>query len=158
MSSRKTLPHAVPLWVDVQKEIYFITLNALPRGGNHLAHHQVMTELAETVDHRQRMHQWWCHLFLVMPDHIHALITFPPVGTALQLRVSRWKAWTAKSLGIHWQRDFFEHRLRGEDERSHKATYILENPVRQGWATEPREWPFVWFANGPRPYGWPENA
>ncbi|HKS35906.1 MAG TPA: hypothetical protein VJW76_01865 [Verrucomicrobiae bacterium] len=38
---RKTLPHEVPLWVDPQKGVYFITINCAVRGSNQLALPQV---------------------------------------------------------------------------------------------------------------------
>ena len=82
-----------------------------------------------------------------MPDHVHGLISFPPSGKPLRVVISKWKEWTAKELGIEWQRDFFEHRLRGEENRREKSDYILANPVRKGLVHRPEDWPFVYFAN-----------
>jgi REP element-mobilizing transposase RayT len=148
---RESLPHEVPLWVDPQKEIYFITINCAVRGSNQLALPQVAHPLFETVEHRQQNGLWWPHLFLVMPDHVHALISFPPSGKPLQSVISKWKEWTAKQLGIVWQRDFFEHRLRREESRREKADYILNNPVRKGLVSRAEDWPYVYFADGARP-------
>src|SRR5262245_10115746 len=103
---RKLLPHQVPLWVDPQKEIYFITINCAVRGKNHLALAEIAESLFETVEHRQQNGLWWPYLFLLMPDHAHALVSFPPSEKTLQSVVSKWKEWTAKQLGIKWQRDF----------------------------------------------------
>ena len=89
--------------------------------------------------------------FTIMPDHIHALISFPPSGKPIKLIVGKWKEWTAKTLGIHWQRDFFEHRLRHDESRREKADYILHNPVRNKLVTRAEDWPFVYFADGQRP-------
>jgi putative transposase len=85
-----------------------------------------------------------------MPDHVHALISFPPSGKPLRRVVSQWKEWTAKQCGIGWQRDFFEHRLRQEESRREKAEYILQNPVRKQLVSRPEEWPFVYFGDGER--------
>ena len=142
---RKILQHEVPLWVDPQKEIYFITINCARGRGNQLTVRSTAASLFETVEHRQRIGLWWPHLFLLMPDHVHALISFPPVGKPLQSIVSKWKEWTAKQLCIVWQRDFFEHRLRGEEGRREKAEYILNNPVRKGLVSQADEWPYVYF-------------
>jgi hypothetical protein len=65
--------------------------------------------------------------------------------------VLKWKEWTARKLGIDWQRDFFEHRLRDEQSRREKADYILQNPVRKGLVASAEEWPFVYFAEDSRP-------
>jgi hypothetical protein len=67
------------------------------------------------------------------------------------LIVSKWKEWTAKELGIVWQRDFFEHRLRHDESRREKADYILQNPVRKKLVERPEDWPFVYFGDGEKP-------
>ncbi len=80
-----------------------------------------------------------------MPDHLHALLSFPPSSCRFQTIISNWKRWTATDLGIVWQRDFFEHRLRADESRKEKADYILANPVRAGLVQEAKEWPYVWM-------------
>jgi REP element-mobilizing transposase RayT len=167
---RKALPHGVPSWVDPTREIYFITVNCRQRfdygrngyeakeprsgaengDGNQLATPEISKRIFETVRHRQNTFLWWPHLFLLMPDHLHALVSFPPSGKTIQGVVSGWKQWTAKEIGIVWQRDFFEHRLRHDESRREKADYILGNPVRKKLVARPEDWPFVYFADGER--------
>jgi putative transposase len=151
LARRKSLPHEIPLWVDPQREIYFITINCEIRGTNQLATGRTAPALFATIRHRQEHDLWWPYVFLLMPDHVHTLISFPPSGKPIKLVVSKWKEWTAKTLGIGWQRDFFEHRLRHEESRREKADYILQNPVRKKLAAHPESWPFVYFAAGQRP-------
>ena len=67
------------------------------------------------------------------------------MGDKIQAKV------TAKELGIHWQDDFFEHRLRREESRRQKADYILANPVRAALVSRPEDWPHVYFGDGQRP-------
>ena len=148
---RKTLPHEIPLWVDPQREIYFITVNCKVRGANQLATDKTAPPLFETIRHRQQQGFWWPHLFLLMSDHVHGLISFPPSGKPIKLIVSKWKEWTAKTLGIRWQRGFFEHRLRHDESRREKADYILQNPVRKKLVERAEDWPFVYFAEGQKP-------
>jgi REP element-mobilizing transposase RayT len=145
------LPHNIPLWVDPHTQIYFITINCKSRLLNQLAHDQMARDLFETVGYRQQQNLWWPHVFLLMPDHLHALISFPPSEKPLRLIVSKWKEWTAKQFGIEWQDDFFEHRLRHEESRREKAQYILENPVRRGLVAQPQNWSYVYFAEGKQP-------
>jgi putative transposase len=61
--------------------------------------------------------------------------------------VSKWKEWTAKALGVRWQRDFFEHRLREDESFREKSDYILANPVRAGLVEKPEDWPYVFIAD-----------
>ena len=148
---RRTLPHEVPWWVDSQNEIYFITINCKERCRNQLALPPVAERLFETVRHRQERFLWWPYLFLLMPDHLHALLSFPASHKPVKGVISKWKEWTAKEFGILWQRDFFEHRLRAEESRREKADYILQNPVRRQLVTCCEDWPFVYFADGKWP-------
>ena len=146
-----SLPHEIPLWVDPSKETYFVTINCRERGRNQLARTEIAASLFDTVRHRQEKFLWWPYLFLLMPDHLHALLSFPPSGTPLKTVVRKWKEWTAKQLGLDWQEDFFEHRLRREESRRQKADYILANPVRVGLVARPEDWPFVYFGAGQKP-------
>lgn len=148
---RKQLPHNIPLWVDPHREIYFITINCAERLHNQLAQPDMAEKLFETVRHRQEKSLWWPHVFLLMPDHLHTLLSFPPTGKPIRTIISKWKEWTAKTTGIRWQDDFFEHRLRQDESRLQKAIYILENPVRKNLVGRPEDWPFVYFGDGKRP-------
>jgi len=148
---RKHLPHDIPLWVDPHREIYFITVNCRQRFQNQLAGPQVANRIFETVRHRQEKYLWWPYLLLLMPDHLHALLSFPPSDKPIRSIVSKWKEWTCKAIGIVWQDDFFEHRLRHDESRREKADYILANPVRAKLVARPEDWPYVFFGDGKKP-------
>jgi putative transposase len=149
--SGKRLPHEIPLWVNPHQEIYFITINCRERFRNQLALPGMAEKLLETVRHRQEIFLWWPHVFLLMPDHLHALLSFPPSGKPIRLVISKWKEWTAKETGVAWQSDYFEHRLRHDESRRQKVDYILENPVREKLVERLEDWPFVYFGDGCRP-------
>ncbi len=142
----KSLSHAIPLWVDPQNELFFITINCLERHHNQLALPEIAAPIFESVRFRQDSRLWWPHLFLVMPDHVHALLSFPPSGKTVRVIISKWKERVAKQIGIQWQRDFFEHRLRHGESHRQKADYILQNPVRKNLVARAEDWPFVYFA------------
>ena len=148
---RRHLPHEIPLWVDPHRQTYFITINCRERVRNQLARPDMAERLFETVRHRQAKFLWWPHVFLLMPDHVHALLSFPPSTRPVRGIVSQWKEWTAKQADVVWQEDFFEHRLRHEESRREKADYILANPVRKQLVSRPEAWPFVYFATGGKP-------
>ncbi len=131
--------------MDPQKEVYYLTINSAKRGTNSLAHPETGKGLLESVAFRQAQGLWFAYLFLIMPDHVHALVSFPPSGRKLQSVVSDWKRWTARHLGLDWQKDFFEHRLRHDESAREKSDYILANPVRAKLVTRPEDWPYVWF-------------
>jgi len=149
LPQRGHLPHNIPLWVDPQKEVYYLTINCQRRGLNHLATPNMGKALLETIEFRHRQNLWFAYLFLVMPDHVHGLVSFPPSSRTLQGVVSDWKRWTACHLQIEWQKDFFEHRLRRDESAREKSDYILTNPVRAKLVVRPEDWPYVWFGESP---------
>jgi REP element-mobilizing transposase RayT len=148
LPQRRKLPHEVPLWADPMRETYFITVNCQERGTNQLAIAAVAEPLLQSVRFRNERSLWFAHLFLVMPDHVHGLFSFPPSRYTLRETITLWKRWTARQLGVVWQRDYFEHRLRSDESRREKADYILANPVRKGLVTESRAWPWVQLPDG----------
>ena len=145
--TRKRLPHEVPLWIDPSKENYFITICCLERGRNQLANPTIGKALIDTIRHRNERQIWYAHVAVVMPDHVHLVLAFPDRERPVQTIVSKWKEWTAKSLNINWQRDFFEHRLRKEESFREKSDYVLANPVRAGLVDRAEDWPYAFIAD-----------
>jgi len=144
---RKRLPHEVPLWVDPAKECYFITISCRQRGRNQLALPDVAKALFEIVQYRNDIGVWYVHVVMLMPDHLHMLVSFPQTGKRIKTIVSKWKEWTAKTIEISWHRDFFEHRLRQDESFREKANYVLANPVRAGLVAKAEDWPYVFIAD-----------
>ena len=143
---RVTPPHNVPLWVNPNEEVYFITICCEERGINQLANENVARKIFESVRFRNEQSIWFASLALLMPDHLHALVSFPQHQQTIVERVGNWKRWTATQLRIRWQSGFFEHRIRSEEERAAKLAYILQNPVRAGLVSDPNDWCYVWRA------------
>jgi REP-associated tyrosine transposase len=83
--------------------------------------------------------RWYPHLFLLMPDHIHALISFPP-GSRMSQTIGDWKKWHVRTNHVEWQEGYFDHRLRQEESFGEKARYIHNNPVVRGLCTRPEDW------------------
>ncbi len=146
---RKRLFHDVPDWVS-DGATFFITINTVPRGNNQLAIPAVAEGLVESLVVRTEKGQWWPWLMLFMPDHVHGLIVFPE-DRSMQRTISDWKRFTARNAGMHWQRDFFDHRIRNEASLAEKWNYIVQNPVRASLVTSAEEWPYVWFGRDVSP-------
>jgi len=147
LPTRKQLPHETPFWVDPNNSDYFITVCCEKRGSNQLTRAIIAQELLATIKHRHTSGIWFMHVAMIMPDHVHFLVAFPVSDKRIQTIMSKWKEWTAKSLMVEWQRDFFEHRLRHDESRREKADYILANPVRAGLSAKPEDWPYVFIAD-----------
>ena len=139
---RKTLPHEVPGWVPVGSE-YFITICTQARRENMLCNPEVAGAIRDGFSEYQKIGKWYVHLLLLMPDHLHAIVSFSR-DSSIRKSISAWKQYLARQVGIKWQRDFFEHRLRPIDGFSEKAGYIRQNPVRAGLAESAEKWPYCW--------------
>jgi len=138
---RKQLPHEVPGWVDSDEAVYFITICCQKRGVNQLTQPNISRRLLDSIRYRHQKGEWFMHLGMLMPDHAHFLVSFPERARNMNTVISKWKEWTAKSLKVKWQRDFFEHRLRRDESFDEKAEYIWANPVRAGLVSDANDWP-----------------
>jgi len=139
---RKPLGHFVPYWVK-PGAVFFITICTQPRWLNQLCNRETADRIFEAVNHRQANNSWFCRLCLLMPDHLHALISFPATESMAKV-VRNFKEHTAKRSSVNWQRDFFDHRLRDERNLQLKADYIRQNPVRAGLTSSADQWPYLW--------------
>jgi putative transposase len=79
-----------------------------------------------------------------MPDHIHLLLNFPGDKTIARI-IGEWKGWLGRHKGISWQRNFFDHRIRNNDQDWNKSEYVFNNPVRAGLVGKAEEWPYTWM-------------
>lgn len=82
-------------------------------------------------------------VFLLMPDHVHMIVSFGR-GHTMEKVARAWKRYTAAQYRVEWQRDFFDHRLRSPLDFYAKEDYIPQNPVRAGLVEDVSKWPFVW--------------
>jgi len=143
---RKKLPHDRPLWLRPEDEIFFITICCRQRVQNQLCRAALNRAIFDSVEFRNEKHVWYAHLVVLMPDHLHALISFPYERPMKQI-IADWKRFLATNLNIDWQRDFFDHRLRRDESFVQKADYIRANPVRAGLVSSIEDWPYFWMVD-----------
>ena len=139
---RQFLPHGVPPWVR-DDATFFVTVCCANRNLNQLCIDPIAQVIWESIEFRQMRGDWFVHLWLLMPDHLHALISFPRDKIPTKV-IANWKEIIAKKTQVTWQRDFFDHRLRSDESHEEKAHYIRQNPARKGLVTKPEDWKFVW--------------
>ena len=94
-------------------------------------------------------------MVLLMPDHLHALISYSwEKAQGMNRVIADWKRYAATQFGICWQRDYFDHRIRSQQDHQSTWSYIRENPVRAGLVKTYDQWPHVWLPTG---IGWPDG-
>ena len=144
---RKILPHDLPAWIE-PGAVVFITICALTRGENQLCCDDRSHQLWDAIEFNRDRGLWWPHLVVLMPDHLHGLFSFA-TEPGMRKSIESWKHFVSRRLGIRWQRDFFDHRLRQDESVAEKASYIRMNPVRAGLVDAPDNWPYAWTSPGP---------
>jgi putative transposase len=97
-----------------------------------------------------REHQLELHDFVIMPDHVHLLITVnegTTIEKAMQLvkgRFSRHLSREFGHIGEVWQRGFSETRVIGREIFRKHVEYIAENPVKAGLISSGESYPFCY--------------
>jgi putative transposase len=88
------------------------------------------------------------HHFVVMPNHVHILMTVPGDMTlekAMQLIKGGFSFRAKKELGFRgeiWQRGYSDVRVVDERSFQEHREYIGNNPVKAGLVSSPEEYPF----------------
>jgi putative transposase len=109
----------------------------------------------------RRQHPFTLNAIVLMPDHLHVLLTLPPGDSDYATRVMLLKkrfTETSRKLGIcsqgavgrgekglskpqYWQRRYWEHTIRSQDDFAAHLDYMMFNPVKHGLVQTPAEWP-----------------
>jgi putative transposase len=85
--------------------------------------------------------------WVIMPDYVHWLFQLRE-DSSLSVVVKRYKAVTAQRInrllgrkGSLWQRTFFDHAVRRDEDIQDIARYIVMNPLRAGLVERISEYP-----------------
>jgi putative transposase len=141
----RRLHHRVPHWVEGGALFHIrIALDReneqRPLSDSLLA--QAVLESAELYHQKQH---WHITLFVLMPDHLHALLTSAR-NESMSGVISDWKRFHARNNDVVWQDGYFDHRLRNDErgeQLSAKMNYIRRNPVAAGLCAKAEDWRWV---------------
>ena len=139
MSVPRRAPFARP------KQTYFVTTKCFE--GQHLLQSESCALLLIGTIYRYRAQRKFAvHAFVVMPDHLHAIIS-PMEATlerAMQLIKGGYSYRLRKELGIEreaWQPGYSDHRLRDLSDYRIHLIYLENNPVKRGLCQTPQAFP-----------------
>ncbi|MDR2155212.1 MAG: transposase [Burkholderiaceae bacterium] len=137
---------------------YFFTVNLLRRDRRLLVEHINALRDAFRQTHAKRPFDTLA--IVVLPDHLHCLWRLPPGDSDNATRWSSIKALFSRATpageyrserhmakgerGI-WQRRYWEHLIRDEDDFATHVNYIHFNPVKHGHVTRTADWPHSSF-------------
>ena len=112
----------------------------------------------------RRLGRFELHAFVLMPEHVHLLLT-PAPGITLERSIQFIKGGYSHALGVElgrkgevWQRGFTDHRIRDAVDFDMHRGYIHENPVRRGLVESASDYRYCRAFPGFKLDGWPSAA
>ncbi len=121
--------------------------------------------LREAIEYVREKYPLKIDAFVLLPDHFHCLWTLPPGDSNFSLRMRLIKRFVTKHYkskfdiklklsasrqkreeGNLWQRRFWEHCIRDQEDFEKHCDYIHYNPVKHGLCDSPKDWKFSSFS------------
>jgi putative transposase len=136
---------ATPKHRTQQGATYFVTNNTWQRRA--LFKNSAIASIVEnTIFHYRNRGSYLVHRHVVMPEHLHPLLT-PGKTTTLEKSVQLIKGGSSREIGKLpgtrfpvWQAGFTEHQIRDEADFDVHVKYIDGNPVKASLAAEPSQY------------------
>jgi putative transposase len=142
--------------IDDELYSHFITFSVY-RGRKLLDHDQPKRILLDVLNEELKARQAKCVGFVVMPEHVHAIVWFPVVGQ-LSGFMHAWKRkssfhirnWYRQEASNYfegfgegdrfWQPKYYSFEIYEQKKQLEKLEYMHANPVRKGLAARPADW------------------
>lgn len=137
---------------------YFFTINLLERRSDLLV--REIAALREAVLRTRRERLFHIDAWVVLPEHMHCIITLPKGDDDFSNRIKSIKIRFVRAVpttkrrsdtriargerGI-WQRRFWEHAIRSEADYTCHMDYVHFNPVKHGHVSSAWDWPYSTF-------------
>jgi putative transposase len=136
---------------------YFLTATLADRRASTLV--ERIDVLRQAFRATRAAHPFAIDAIVILPDHLHIVMTLPDGDVNFSNRLSRMKRRFTDGLlrvGVElpryrngkialWQRRFWEHTIRDERDFARHVDYIHFNPVKHGLVTRVRDWPHSSF-------------
>ena len=155
---------------------WFFTVNLLQRHGNDLLVREINL-LRNMVRKVRERHPFRIVAWVVLPEHLHCVMTLPPGDSDFSLRWRLIKSGFSRALpktescsevrkaagerGI-LQRHYWEHLIRDDADFRRHVDYVHVNPLKHGHVRQVRDWPYSTFhqyvASGKYPMDWCGDA
>jgi len=135
--------------------IFFFTVNLAERHRRLLVDH--VESLRNAVHLVKSAHPFDIAAMVILPDHLHSIWSLPDgdhdfstrwalikAGFSRQLQPMERVSKSRRSKGERgiWQRRFWEHWIRDENDYHRHVDYIHYNPVKHGYVGKPVDWPY----------------
>jgi putative transposase len=139
-----------PKWLVLQRAIFREMEKWLDRAPTSakLLHPEVASMVLEAIEHREQRGDWHLFEYVVMPTHLHL---FGEIGKqGLKDTLEDFKRWTGHQASRilaapderFWQREWFDHWSRSDEEDEKTVTYMQQNPVKAKLVKKHLDWPY----------------
>jgi putative transposase len=146
--------------LNVDGGCYFFTVNLAVRHGNNLLIREI-DALRKAFRETLVSHPFELDAIVVLPEHLHTIWQLPPgdsdFSTRWRLIKSRFSRRVARTESISpsrkrqgergiWQRRYWDHLIRNDNDYARHIDYIHYNPVKHGHCSRAADWPYSSFA------------
>ena len=137
---------------------YFFTVALAERQSTLLV--DAIDKLRSAVSATREQHPFTINAWVVLPEHMHAIWTLPDDDGDYPLRWRLIKSNFSRSLPVVeyrresrirknergiWQRRYWEHTIRDEDDYRRCFDYVHYNPVKHHHVASVADWPYSTF-------------
>lgn len=136
-------------------EMHFITFSCYHRHAL-LASARAKSVFEAALEKARQRYQFFVVGYVVMPEHVHLLLSEPECGTLFSALQSIKQSVSRKFVtcdGRFWQERYYDFNVYTKKKWIEKLRYIHRNPVNRGLVTKPEDWPwssFLHYATGER--------
>ncbi|HEX7339966.1 MAG TPA: transposase [Rhodanobacteraceae bacterium] len=116
---------------------------------------QAVTHLRDAFGKIKAQRPFVIEAMVVLPDHLHCIWHLPEGDGDYSSRWREIKKLTSRAMAPAsderherqvWQRRFWEHQIRDEEDWRRHVAYIHYNPVKHGYVKAPADWPWSSFS------------
>ena len=160
---------------NIKGGTYFFTINLANRKKTLLT--DEFDKLRSSFNHVKRYHPFLLDAMVVLPDHLHFMMTLPENDNDFATRLMLIKSGFSRQITCNekislsrkskrergiWQRRYWEHLIRDENDFATHINYIHYNPIKHGFVDKASDWQFStihkFIKNGIKPTNWGSNS
>ncbi len=136
--------------VQHARDLHYITFTCYHRAPR-LASPGARECFEQTLERVRRWYDFYINGYVVMPEHVHLLISEPKRGE-LSVALQMLKQIVSRRLGAgcsepFWQRRYYDFNLWSGRKFVEKLRYMHRNPVQRGLVEHPEDWAWSSFRN-----------
>jgi putative transposase len=137
---------AIPSRLQNERPGTFFVTTKIAEGRRLLQSERMATLLIEVLFEQRQLGRYQLHEFVVMPNHLHVLLTVEgTISKAIQVIKGRFAHDAREKFDIRlqiWQRGFSDHAIRDACDYFTHCQYIWQNPVKTGSAVAAEEFAY----------------